>query len=99
MPLCVKVSASGAPIGSVGRDDVASNGMVLVADPACSSGLQILTQTEIQANKSQLTMDTTSSPERVQDMEDLFYSFLLVLVIIWGLKQLLNLFTSDTSKD
>lgn len=39
------------------------------------------------------------SPQRVQDMQALFLAFLAVLVSVWGLKQLLRLFTSDTEKD
>jgi hypothetical protein len=39
------------------------------------------------------------SPQRVEDMQALFLAFLAVLVSVWGLKQLLRLFTSDTEKD
>lgn len=61
---------------------------LIVHDPDCLSGLKLVT-----------VSDTDSSPERVQDMTDLFYVFLLVLVTVWGLKQLLNLFSGDTSRD
>lgn len=99
MALCVYLAPAGVAMGLYSGRDVFSGGAVLMADPSCSSGLQILTQAEIQANKSQLTMDTTSDPQRVADMLDLFYAFMVVLVVVWGLKQLLNLFTGDTSKD
>lgn len=36
---------------------------------------------------------------RVQDMYALFLALLAVLVVIWGSKQLLRLFTGDTDKD
>ena len=39
------------------------------------------------------------NPERVQDQYLLFLAFLAVIVVVWGLKQLLNLFSGDTSKD
>lgn len=70
----------------------------VVVDASCSSGLQILTTAEIDVMKT-IKVDTASDPQRVQDMTDLFYAFLLVLVTVWGLKQLLNLFAGDTSRD
>lgn len=80
MAICVKVSGLGA----------------VQKDATCSSGLQILTQAEIESNKLQI--NTASDPERVADMASLFYAFLAVLVVVWGVKQLLNLFTGDTEK-
>lgn len=38
------------------------------------------------------------SAERVGDLLALFYAFLAVLVVIWGLKQLIRLFTGDTER-
>lgn len=38
-------------------------------------------------------------PGRVADMQALFLAFLVVLVSVWGLKQLLRLFTTDTERD
>lgn len=80
MSVCVLVSPTGA----------------IEVDGGCSSGLVVLTQSEIDANK--LQVNTDSDPERVADMTALFYAFLLVLVMVWGVKQLLNLFTGDTEK-
>jgi hypothetical protein len=37
-------------------------------------------------------------PDRVLDMQALFIAFLAVLVAVWGVKQLLNIFTSDIEK-
>jgi hypothetical protein len=37
-------------------------------------------------------------PVRVADMQAIFIAFLAALVVVWGLKQLLNLFTSDIEK-
>lgn len=39
-----------------------------------------------------------ASAENVQDYLDLFGLGILALVTVWGLKQVLNLFTSDTDK-
>lgn len=80
MAICVKVSGGGA----------------VEFDATCATGLQILTQAEIDGNKLQI--NTASDPERVADMASLFYAFLAVLVVVWGVKQLLNLFTGDTEK-
>jgi len=49
-----------------------------------------------------LKINTTPDPinsQRVDDMVLLFVSFIAILVSVWGLKQLLNLFSGDTSKD
>lgn len=49
-----------------------------------------------------LKVETTPQPidpVRVQDMQALFIAFVAVLVSVWGLKQLLRLFTSDTERD
>ena len=68
----------------------------VVRQTSCASGLQILTAAEIETNKVQFA--TASDPERVADMTSLFYAFLAALVVVWGVKQLLNLFTGDTEK-
>lgn len=52
----------------------------------------------VEASPPKLSIDTASNPERVFDMQAVFYGFLLVLVTVWGLKQLLNLFTGDTDR-
>lgn len=67
---------------------------VIELDPSCSSGFQILTKSEIDAINSISHPDS----ERISDITSLFYAFLLVLVVVWGLKQLLNLFTGDIEK-
>lgn len=38
------------------------------------------------------------SAERVEDLLHLFYAFLAVLTVVWGLKQLINLFSGDTER-
>lgn len=96
MALCVDVLIVGTPIGTSGGMPVMVTRPVVGLDPTCSSGLQILTQAEIDGNKLQI--NTASDPERVADMASLFYAFVAVLVVVWGVKQLLNLFTGDTEK-
>lgn len=96
MATCVGVLPSGSDIGiGVGRP-VRSSIDIIVVDDSCSSGLLLLTQSELDSNKIQV--NASSDPARVQDMTDLFYAFLLALVVVWGVKQLLNLFTGDTER-
>lgn len=52
----------------------------------------------LEANGGSIKVDVESDPQRVQDMNDVFYMFLLVCVTVWGVKQLLNLFTGDTDR-
>lgn len=100
MPVCARLMPAGTPIGynTATGIVVSSNGQVIGTDPSCSSGLLLLTQAEIDGIKSSISIDTSSDPERVADMASLFYAFLAVLVVVWGVKQLLNLFTGDTEK-
>lgn len=51
------------------------------------------TVTELQIKEPEFNV------ERTQDMMEMFWAFVLVLVSIWGLKQLLNLFSTDSDKD
>ena len=96
MALCVAVIPVGTEIGIAGGRPALLSVPVLGLDPTCTSGLQILTQAEIDSYKLQI--NTASDPERVADMASLFYAFVAVLVVVWGVKQLLNLFTGDTEK-
>lgn len=99
MAQCVKILPAGTSLVHSGTGYYLTSVVpVLGIDGDCSSGLQVLTKAEIDTMKT-LKVDTSSDPQRVQDMTDLFYAFLLVLVTVWGIKQLLNLFTGDTSKD
>jgi hypothetical protein len=45
-----------------------------------------------------VTLSIESAPlteEKVADYNAIFWGFMLALVIVWGLKRILNLFTSD----
>lgn len=35
------------------------------------------------------------TPEKAADLNTIFWGFLLVAVVLWGLKRLINLFSSD----
>ncbi len=95
MPQCVRVLPKGLAVGSVPPNTIVfSNHALLVVDDSCTSGLQVFTKDEID-RLFRPPVDT----ERVLDMTELFYAFVLVCVTVWGVKQLLNLFTGDTSRD
>ena len=96
MPVCANVIDAGTEIGTPGQTAARLSLPIIGFDSSCSSGLLLLTQTELDANKIQV--NTASDPERVADMASLFYAFLAALVVVWGVKQLLNLFTGDTEK-
>lgn len=98
MPQCVKVLPAGSPLFYWGGTNVNSSIPYIVPDPGCAAGLEVLSQSEIAELKQTLKVDTSSDPQRVLDMQAVFYGFLLVLVTVWGLKQLLNLFTGDTDR-
>jgi len=38
------------------------------------------------------------SAQRVEDLLVLFYAFLAVIVVIWGLRKIIDLFSGDTEK-
>lgn len=97
MPVCANILPVGTQIGTAGGPGSALLTVPIIGfDPSCSSGLLLLSQAELDANKIQV--NSASDPERVADMTALFYAFLAALVLVWGVKQLLNLFTGDTEK-
>ena len=96
MPVCANVTPAGAEIATSAGTPVILSVPIIGFDASCSSGLLLLSQAELDANKIQV--NTASDPERVADMASLFYAFLAALVVVWGVKQLLNLFTGDTEK-
>lgn len=98
MPVCIRIAPVGENIGGGGGMAATLSVPTPVVDPACSTGLQLLTATEIAANKSTLKMDVESDPVRVQDMLDLFYAFLVVLIAVWAIKRLLDLFSGEGDK-
>lgn len=99
MAQCVRILPTTEPVAVANGAYVSALYPLLVVEPSCAAGLKVLTMAEIAELKQTLKVDSSSDPARVQDMTDLFYVFLLVLVVVWGIKQLLNLFTGDTSKD
>lgn len=102
MAYCVRVVPAGSVVGmSAGNMVISTNPMVL-EDSSCTSGLKLFTQSEIQALLPSSPPESPSAGSldsgRVLDMQAVFYGFLLVLVTVWGLKQLLSLFTGDTER-
>jgi len=90
MSVCVRIAQPGENIGAVSGQGAAFLSVPTpVIDESCSSGLIIQTAQEV---------NNPANADRVQDMTDLFYAFLLVLVTVWGAKQILNLFTGDTDR-
>ena len=96
MSQCVKVLPPSTPVVNIGTRYLTNSVPLLGIDDACSSGLRIYTEAEIKALSS---AGSAPDPERMADMQSLFYAFLLVLVLAWGAKQLLNLFSGDTTRD
>ena len=99
MSQCVKVWPTGTPIAVSGFTVLNSSRPFLGVDDSCASGLRVYTDQEIDQLKQTIRVDSATDPERVADMQALFYAFLAVLVVVWGIKQLANLFTGDTSRD
>jgi len=104
MPTCVKIVPANSVIGFTDwSGNVKGAEGFIVFDPTCSSGIVIGESSGGGGSSGGtgsvvLTVDSSSDPERVADMASLFYAFLAVLVVVWGVKQLLNLFTGDTEK-
>lgn len=72
----------------------------LAQQEAFQRGLQQGSTTGIPSTVTELQIkEPEFNVERSQDMMEMFWAFVLVLVSIWGLKQLLNLFGTDSDKD
>jgi flagellar biogenesis protein FliO len=56
---------------------------------------QFVCDTETGCTVTVLVEAAPPSAERVQDLLDMFYLFLLALCVAWGLKQLIKLFSGD----
>ena len=110
---CLKSLNLGEVIGYSNGGDVYAYQTILGLDQSglCTSGLYIDLHTTpfpdppptsggtgTSGGTVTLQVDSASDPERVADMASLFYAFVAVLVVVWGVKQLLNLFTGDTEK-
>lgn len=68
--------------------------------PAASRRVIVVDDVELAA----AVLEVSVKPEpvdsvRIQDMYALFLAFLAVLVTVWGVKQLLRLFTGDSDRD
>lgn len=94
---CVTVLPGSSSIGKSGTTNVTSlpTREFVVVDPTCASGMVIMSQDDLKLTVVPEALDVN----RVADMQALFIAFVAVLVSVWGLKQLLRLFTSDTERD
>lgn len=59
---------------------------------------QFVCDTETGCTVTVLVEPAPPSAERTEDLLALFYAFLAVLAVLWGLRQLINLFSGDTEK-
>ena len=60
----------------------------LICDTTTTNGCSLVVQVE----------PAPLDPERVQDLLSLFYLVLAILAAVWGLRKLINLFSSDVEK-
>ena len=91
--LCVSPVPVGSTIGTAGAVPVVSSVQlpVILDKPSCDSSDYVL------VHRSDFEIPAPS-PERLQEIQDIFLLFLAALVVIWGLKQLLRLFSGDIEK-
>lgn len=66
--------------------------------PAANRRILLVDDVQIQAGQAVIQVDRTHNQVAYDDMLIMFGLFILALVSIWGSKQLLKLFTSDTDK-
>lgn len=66
--------------------------------PAADRRVLVVDDVQIQAGQAIVQVDRTHNQTAYDDMLTMFGLFILALVGIWGAKQLLNLFSSDTEK-
>lgn len=53
---------------------------------------------QLQAGQAVVQVDRTHNQEAYNDMTTMFGLFVLAIIGVWGAKQLLNLFSSDTER-
>lgn len=64
---------------------------VVSAQPTCNAGQYVLVTAD------EFTIPPPS-PERIAEISDVFLLMLVALVSVWGVKQLLKLFSGDVEK-
>lgn len=91
--LCLSPLPVGSTIGGSASGPVVSTVQLpaIVEKPACASSDYVL------VTKSELEVPAPS-PERLTEISDVFLLLLGALVVIWGSKQLLKLFSGDIEK-
>jgi hypothetical protein len=91
--LCVESLPVGSTIGGSASGAVVSTRQLpaIIEKPSCASSDYVL------VTKSEFEVPAPS-PARLSEISDVFLLFLAALVVIWGSKQLLKLFTGDIEK-
>lgn len=95
MATCVSVLPTGSTIVTVGTTTGRSRMPLITEDPTCASGLVLMSQSDL---KLQVSPEPVS-PERVQDMYDVFLLLLVAFAAVWGLKQIARIFSGDMERD
>lgn len=95
MATCVSVLPSGTVIATAGTTTAKSNVPLITEDPTCSSGLVLMSQNDL---KLQVSPEPVS-PDRVQDMYDVFLLLMVAFAAVWGLKQIARIFSGDMERD
>lgn len=91
--LCVQSLPVGSTIGGSAAGAVVSTVQLpaIVDKPICDSSDYVL------VTKSDFEVPAPS-PERLTEISDVFLLLLAALVVVWGSKQILKLFTGDIEK-
>lgn len=95
MATCVSVLPSGTVIATAGTTTVKSKVPLITEDPTCASGLVLMSQNDL---KLQVSPEPVS-PDRVQDMYDVFLLLMVAFAAVWGLKQISRIFSGDMERD
>lgn len=95
MATCVRVLPTGTVIATAGTTSVKSKVPLITDDPTCASGLVLMSQNDL---KLQVSPEPVS-PERVQDMYDVFALLMVAFAAVWGLKQIARIFSGDMERD
>lgn len=66
--------------------------------PAANRRVLVVDDIQLQVGQAVIQVDRTHNQAAYDDMLTMFGLFILVIIGVWGAKQLLNLFSSDTER-
>lgn len=95
MATCVRVLPVGTAMAVAGSTSAKSKVPLITEDPTCASGLVLMSQNDL---KLQVSPEPVS-PDRVQDMYDVFLLLMVAFAAVWGLKQIARIFSGDMERD